>query len=89
MTVIGYVTKQPVLDNVYVITAEPAAMPVTKPDASIVATDKLLELQLPDGDASVRWATWPIHTAIGLEIGDGNELTVSVLEALQPVAVMM
>ena len=61
-TVTCLVVKQPVELNVKVMSAVPAAMPDTTPDASTVAIEGLLELHVPPEEVVARVVVAPIQT---------------------------
>ena len=78
------VLLQVVVVFVNVKVALPCEMPVTMPLLSTVATEGLLEVQVPP-DAGVNWTVCPTHTEAGAEI-TGKALTVmgNVTCELQP-----
>ena len=85
-TVTLAVVIQPV-DNVYVIAVVPADMPATTPDdASTVPTPVIDELHVPPVLLLVRAVVEPAHTLRVPVIADGNELTVTVVVMIQPLA---
>jgi hypothetical protein len=62
------------LDREYVITAVPAATPLTTPvPAPTVATDGLLLIQVPPPAVFVTVIAWPTQTAPGPAIEPGEE----------------
>jgi hypothetical protein len=84
-TVKPAVVRQPVL-IVYVMVVVPAAIAVTIPAASMVATDVLLLAHVPPADVLVNVVVAPGHIPIVPVIASGNGLTVTTANALQPVA---
>jgi len=82
-TVTIVVTVQPV-PSVYVITDVPDVSPSTTPDKEPIDTFVLLLLHAPP-PASVSVTELPVHNDNGPVMGDGNETTVTVVIAIQPV----
>lgn len=75
-TVTTVVVMQPVA-NVYVITAVPAAMPVTTPvDGATVATSRLPLLHVPPGMVLLSVVVAPSHT-LATPVDEGVGFTVS------------
>jgi hypothetical protein len=83
LTVTTAVAIQPV-DNVYVITGVPAAIPLTTPVGNTVASNGSPLLQLPPVLPSLNVVVNPGHTLITPVITDGNGFTVIGQTALQP-----
>lgn len=72
--------------SIYDIITEPAAIPVTTPLASTVATAVLLLTHVPPGVALFSTVIAPSHTFIRPVMGEGSGLTVKLCERIQPVA---
>lgn len=83
------VVAQPVLVSVYVITVAPEEIPVTAPVVlPTVPTAGVLLLQVPPGVPSVSVEADPTQTFNVPVIVAGSALTVTVLIATQPAALM-
>lgn len=70
------------------MTVVPEVAAVTTPDdGSIEATEGTLLLHTPTVEVSVSNAGWPIQAEAGPPIVPGNGLTVTIADAVQPVAI--
>lgn len=77
--------KLPVTPIVYVTDATPPLIPVTAPVSDPTAIKELPLLQTPPGTVFVSVTKDPVHTDAGPKIAAGLALTVTDLEAMQPV----
>jgi hypothetical protein len=83
LTVIVAETEQPV-PTLYVIETVPAETPVTTPDSSMVATERLPLVQEPPETSLLSDVVAPIHTAELPVIDPGIGLTITVVVREQP-----
>ena len=86
ITVIAFVTVQPVPSEYVIVVEVPAVIPVTIPDSEpIVAAAVLPLVQTPPPTLSVNVAVPPAHTVEGPVMVTGELLTVTVIFVAQPV----
>ena len=84
LTVTPVVVIQPV-DNVKVITEEPADIPETKPLLTSTEACALLLVHVPVPDVLLNGVVRPAQTAVAPVVADGNGFTVTVVVLIQPV----
>ncbi len=65
--------------------ATPGVVPLTTPDASTLATDALLLLQVPPADVQARVMVLPTQTLVVPLMAAGADDTVATTVRLQPV----